>query len=114
MEINALMEKAHRFARIGRYDEAIACYDKVLEIDGKNTTAMRIKEKYIIPLAGMKMQLPGTIKPLPSIKISLLPGLRKGIPCGKFSGTRKRSNVLTTLSSSIRTMLLHLQTKDMH
>ena len=45
MEIKALMENAHRFARIGRYDEAIACYDKVLEIDGKNTTALENKGK---------------------------------------------------------------------
>ncbi|HJX56065.1 MAG TPA: tetratricopeptide repeat protein [Methanoregula sp.] len=45
MDSNALMEKAHRFARIGRYDEAIACFDKVLEIDGKNTTAMENKGK---------------------------------------------------------------------
>ena len=45
MDFTELLEKAHHLTRIGRYDDAISVYDKVLEADKNNTTAYENKGK---------------------------------------------------------------------
>ena len=43
MDIRAVLEEAHRLKSMGRYNEAIAHYDRILKEDKNNTSALENK-----------------------------------------------------------------------
>ena len=43
MDIRADLEEAHRLKSMGRYNEAIARYDRIIQQDPKNTSALENK-----------------------------------------------------------------------
>ena len=112
MDIPAMLDKAHNLTKVGRYDDAISQYDKILEIDGNNTVVLENKGKVYYYLGRHEDAIACYDKAIAINPKLVTVWYKKATPCGRSAGMKRRYSVLTMPSRLIRSIPLLSPTRD--